>query len=187
MLETDTPKIKNKFYTYQNIKDKIITHALKTLIPEVIKGLTADTKTQAVDKVEVLFYNGYFHVGQEGHLVVLDWGLEPDIWLRKMIANPHISVTDSKATKIAKAKTLLLDYFNTFSEYDTIIYVTKIDTETYKNMVDNWLICNYLSLLNLMSRQMLLSNIYQIMLLPNTCYTILKNLLKQYLKLIFSK
>lgn len=147
MLETDTSKIKNKFYIYKDIKAKIIAHALKTLIPEVIKGLTADTKTQTADKVEVLFYNGYFHAGQEGHLVVLDWGLEPDIWLRKMIANPHISVTDSQTTKIAKAKTLLLDYFNSFGEYDTIIYVTKIDTETYKNMVDNWLICNYISLL----------------------------------------
>lgn len=147
MLETDTPKLKNKFYTYKDIKDKIIAHAVKTLIPETIKDLTVDSKTQALDKVEVLFYNGYFHVGQKGHLVVLDWGLEPDIWLRKMIANPHISVTDSQTTKIAKAKTLLLDYFNTFNEYDTIIYVTKIDFKTYKNMVDNWLICNYLSLL----------------------------------------
>lgn len=147
MLETDTSEIKNKFYTYKDIKAKIIAHVLKTLIPEVIKGLTADTKTQTADKVEVLFYNSYFHVGQEGHLVVLDWGLEPDIWLRKMIANPHISITDSKATKIAKAKTLLLDYFNSFGEYDTIIYVTKIDTKTYKSMVDNWLICNYLSVL----------------------------------------
>lgn len=147
MLKTDTSKIKNKFYTYQDIKAKIIDHALETLIPEVIKGLTVDVKTQAVDKVEVLFYNGYFHAGQKGHLVVLDWGLEPDIWLRKMIANPHISITDSKATKIAKAKTLLLDYFNAFSEYDTIIYVSKIDIKTYKKMVDNWLICNYLSLL----------------------------------------
>lgn len=147
MLETDTSEIKNKFYTYKDIKAKIIAHALKTLIPEVIKGLTADTKTQTADKVEVLFYNGYFHAGQEGHLVVLDWGLEPDIWLRKMIANPHISVTDNQTTKIAKAKTLLLDYFNSFGEYDTIIYITKIDTKTYKNMVDNWLICNYLSLL----------------------------------------
>lgn len=147
MLETDTSKIKNKFYTYQDIRAKIIAHALKTLIPETIKDLTADTKTQTADKVEVLFYNGYFHVGQEGHLVVLDWGLEPGIWLRKMIANPHISVTDNQTIKVAKAKTLLLDYFNTFNEYDTIIYATKIDTKTYKKMVDNWLICNYLSLL----------------------------------------
>lgn len=145
MLKINNSAIQDKSYNYKDIKNTIVKDALKTLVPYTIKALT-NKDVQKVNKVEVLFYNESFYVGIKGHLAVLDW-MNTSLQLSAMVKNPHIKESDSAEVKKEKAESLLLKYFNAFNEYETIIYVTQIDKQSYKHMVDNWLICNYLRLL----------------------------------------